>query len=97
MKQIINITQARKNFSNLVENVYKNNESVILLRDSAPQAVIISYKEYEKQEETWKKEFIRLMDDSKKSFKQYLKKTNTRYPKSEEEMYDLINKTTSRS
>jgi len=45
---------------------------VILIRDSLPQAVIIPYELYQKQEQEWEKEFLKLMERSKR-FKNYLK------------------------
>ncbi len=69
MRQIINITQARNNFSQLISKVTETNESVIILRDSEPAAVVISYEDFtqlQKEKETmWKMRFDNLMQEIK--------------------------------
>lgn len=97
MQQMINVTQARSRLGQLVSSVAKNKRNVIILRDSLPQAVLISYEQYEKQEKEWDKEFLRLMTESKKNFKTYVKKRTIPYPKNEEAMYELINQATGRN
>ena len=96
MPNLINLTQARNNLSKVIEEVASKKKEYILIRDSLPQAVIIPYDRYRRQEEEWEKEFERLMVDSRKHFKAYLKKRGIKYPKTEEEMYELVNQITGR-
>lgn len=96
MPNLINLTQARNNLSKVIDEVVSKKREYILIRDSIPQAVLIPYDQYQKQEEEWRKEFERLMNASRKRFKTYLKKKGIKYPKTEEEMYELVNKVTGR-
>lgn len=96
MLNLINITQARNNLSKLIDKVKDEKQTIILIRESEPQAVIIPYEQYKKNEERWEDKFKTAMISAKKQFKKYLKKKNIPYPKTEEEMYDLINKLTGR-
>jgi prevent-host-death family protein len=94
MPNLINFTQARNNLSKVIDEVVLQKREYILIRDSTPAAVIIPYDQYQKQEEKWEKEFERLMADSRKRFKAYLKKKGIKYPQTEEKMYELVNKVT---
>jgi hypothetical protein len=71
-------------------------KSFILIRDNLPQAVIIPYEQYQKQEEGWGKEFSKLMERSRRRFKDYLKNKKIKYPKTEEKMYEMVNQVTGR-
>ncbi len=97
MRQIINITQARNNFSQLISKVTETNESVIILRDSEPAAVVISYDAFtqlQKEKETmWKMRFDNLMKEGKQAFRTYLQDKNMDPKKlTEEEVYEIIKK-----
>jgi len=96
MVQLVNITQARNNLSKLIDKVVSKKQQVILIRESVPQAVLIPYEQYQKEEEKWQDEFEDAMKSARKQFKKYLKKKKIPYPKTEEEMYEFINKATGR-
>ena len=46
MDQIIGITNARNNIKEIIDTISDKDETYIVTRDSAPEAVIISYKKY---------------------------------------------------
>jgi prevent-host-death family protein len=96
MLNLINLTQARNNLSRLIDEVVLKKKPFILIRDSLPQAVIIPYEQYQKQEEEWGKEFFKLMKRSQRRFKDYLKNKKIKYPKTEEKMYEMVNQVTGR-
>jgi len=96
MPKLINLTQARNNLSKLIDEVALEKRDYILIRDSIPQAVIIPYSQYQRQEEEWQDEFEKAMREAKKQFKKYLKRKKIPYPKTEEEMYEFVNKATGR-
>lgn len=96
MLNFINITQARNNLSRLIDKVVNEKNLVVLIRESKPQAVIISYERYEQQENEWKEEFEKVILKLRREFKKSLKKKGIPYPKTEEEMYELANKLTNR-
>lgn len=96
MPNLINLTQARNNLSKVITDVALRKKEYILIRDSFPQAVIIPYDQYQKREKEWTDEFESLMKDSRKRFKAYLRKRGIKYPKTEEEMYELVNRVTGR-
>lgn len=96
MLNLINITQARNNLSKLIDNVVAKKTPVILIRESVPQAVILPYELYQKQENDWKEEFEKCLTRARRQFKKYLKNQNIPYPKTEEEMYGLIGKLSGR-
>jgi prevent-host-death family protein len=96
MPNLINLTKARNNLSQLIDEVALQKREYILIRNSLPQAVLIPYDQYQNREEEWQDNFKRLMGDSRKQFRTYLKKKGIKYPKTEEEMYELVNKATGR-
>jgi len=95
MQQIVNITQARNDLSNLVSTVAKNNKPVVIVRDSMPEAVLVPYIEYMQsgadKEKLWKLQFEKLLKEGKKAFRAWAKKRNIDVDKlTEEEVYELI-------
>lgn len=96
MLNLINITQARNNLSKLIEEVFSRKKTYVLIRDSIPQAVIIPYDEYRSQEEGWQKEIEELMTKGRKTFRLWLKKTKMKFPKSEDEAYQIVNQVAGR-
>lgn len=96
MVNLVNITEARNNLSKLISEVSENNRTVILIRESVPKAVLISYKKFIEQEDNWKLTFKEAMKEARKKFKEYLKREKIPYPKTEEEMYELTDKITGR-
>lgn len=55
MENIIGITRARNKIKDIIDHIMDNNEKYIVTRDANPEAVIISYSDYLKYEETSKK------------------------------------------
>lgn len=96
MQNLINITEARSNLSQLIEDVFKQNKTYIVIRASKPQAVIIPYQEYEKKEQRWQDKLDELMKEGRKTFSKYLKENNIKPPKNEEEVYEIIDKVAGR-
>jgi len=96
MPNLINLTQARNNLSKVIDEVASQKKEYILIRNSIPQAVLIPYNQYQMQEERWEDEFEEAMKKARIQFKKYLKKRKIPYPKTEEEMYELVNKATGR-
>jgi len=96
MPNLINLTQARNNLSKVIDEVAFKKKLYILIRDSIPQAVIIPYDQYQKEEEEWQDEFEKAIKEARKQFKKYLERKKIPYPETEEEMYELVNKATGR-
>ena len=96
MPNLINITQARNNLSQLIDEVFSRKKTYVLLRDSIPQAVVIPYDEYKLQEEQWQEEMGKLMTGGKKLFKQWLKKGKMKTPKSEDGIYRIVDQVAGR-
>lgn len=97
MQQIVSITNARNNFSQLVASVAKTQQSVTIVRDSEPEAVLVPYarllEDEEKNKKLWRFEWQRLMNEGKKAGKRWARKNNIDLKKvSEEELYALIDK-----
>ena len=97
MQQIVSITDARNNLSQLVDRVAKNQQSVTIVRDSEPEAVLVPYikllEDEKKSQELWKFEWQRLVREGKKAGKRWAKKNNIDLGKtSEEELYAFIDK-----
>lgn len=97
MQNLINITEARSNLSQLIEDVFKRNKTYIVIRASKPQAVIIPYQDYEKTAQRWQDEIEKLMKAGRQRFIKYLKENNIKPPKNDEEVYKIINKVSGRS
>ena len=97
MQNLINITEARSNLSQLIEDVFKQNKTYIVIRASKPQTVIIPYQDYEKKEQRWQDEMEGLMKAGRQRFIKYLKENNIKSPKNEEEVYKIIDKVSGRS
>ena len=92
MLNVINITQARQNLSQLIDEIIATQQPRVLIRESRPEAVIIPYTQYAKEKENWNREFMKLKTEARKQFTSYLAKQNTPYPKTEEVMYAIIDK-----
>lgn len=97
MLNLINLTKARNNLSKLIEQVSIKKKTYVLIRDSIPQAVIIPWEEYKLQEERWQEEVEKLMVKGRRAFSQWLKKRKIKLPKSENEVYQLVNQVAGRS
>lgn len=94
MLNLINITQARNNLSKLIDDIVEKKQPAILIRESVPQVAIIPYEQYQQQE---KDDFDKAVSGLRKGFRKYLKKQGIPYPKTEKQMYEIINKITGRS
>lgn len=94
MLQIINVTEARKNFAQLIRTIKSTKKPVILIQDSVPSVVIYPYEEAfeneKKKQELFQIRFENLLAEGKKIGKKYLKEKNITQPLSEEEKYNLI-------
>lgn len=96
MLNVINITQARQNLSQLIDEIVATQQPRILIRESMPQAVIVPYEQYLQSEADWTREFDASVARTRKNFRKFLAKQKIPYPKTEEKMYDLINKVSGR-
>ncbi len=97
MQQILSITEVRKKLSRLVADVAENDTTVVIVRDSMPEAVLLPYKRVFKQEEEretlWKLRFDRLLAQGKKVGAAWAKKRRLNLKAlTEEELYDLVKK-----
>lgn len=97
MQQIMNITHARNNLSEVVSSVARDKKNVVIIRDSKPEAVLVPYQEFVKtetdKERLWKLEFEKLQREGKKAFRAWARKKGIDVDKlTEEEVYDLIDK-----
>lgn len=97
MQQIYNITQVRNNISALVSRIAKEKKSMIIVRDSMPEAVLVPYEDYIKQEEEkeylWQARFDKLLTDGKKLFRKWTRDKKIPFNKlTEDKVYDLIDR-----
>lgn len=97
MQQISNITQVRNNLSNFVSQVAREKKSVIIIRDSMPEAVLVPYEDYLKEEREkellWQTRFDNLLKTGKKAFKTWAGKNKINLKKlKEEKMYEIVDK-----
>lgn len=97
MQQIISITDARNNLSRLVQEVASQDKTVVIVRDSFPEAALVPYKKIlvaeEKKEKLLKTAWTKLLKEGRKAGKAWAKKNNIDLKKmSESELYDLIDK-----
>lgn len=97
MQQIMNITDVRKNLSSIVAEIGASDSSVVIVRDSKPEAVLFPYgkmfEEIKKREDLWEFRFERLLKAGKKVGLDWAKKRGVNLRKmSEEEKYALVKK-----
>lgn len=97
MQQIYNITQVRNNFSSLVSEVARKKKTMVIIRDSIPEVVLISYEEYikteEEKEKLWQVRFEKLLKEGKKAFRKWSKEKKINLKKlTEEKVYDIMDK-----
>lgn len=95
MQQIVNITDVRNNISQLVKEVAKENKTIVIIRDSKPEAALVSYEKArtltEQEDREWKKRFDTVMMAIRKQGRAYLKKRGIDWKKmTEEEFYDFV-------
>lgn len=97
MQQIISITDARKQLSQLVATTAQQGTEVVIVRDSVPEAVLVPYDRIIKQEaekdKLWKLRFDRLLARGKQAGKLWVKKNKVDLKTiSEDKLYDLVEK-----
>lgn len=97
MIQIVNITDARNNLGNLVKEVARKDKTVVIIRDSFPEAALIPYKKAvyleEENERRQKLQFTKVFSAIRKAGRTWMKKKNIDWKKmTEEEFYELIDK-----
>lgn len=80
-----------------MNDIVLNQQAKIIIRESQPEAVIIPYAQYQKQETDWKEEFKKLMISSRKAFRTWCKDNKIKYPKTEEQVYAIIDKVSGRA
>lgn len=97
MQQIINITQVRNNLSRLVKEVSREDKTVVIIRDSQPEAAIIPYSRVKimdaEIDKKRKQQFSKVFSAIRKQGRAWLKKKGVNWKKmTEEEFYDFIDK-----
>lgn len=95
MQQIVNITSARNNLSRLVAQVAKTQQPVVIVRDSMPEAVLMSYDRVlttsQKQDRLWNLRWDQLMRAGRRFGTQWAKKHGVNLKiMTEEKRYDLV-------
>jgi prevent-host-death family protein len=95
MQQIVSITDARNNLSELVKRVSNQDVEIVIVRDSEPEAVLVPYckilEEGKLKEKLFRLQFNRLLKEGRKAGKRWAKKNNIDLDKlSEEELYEII-------
>ena len=95
MQQIVSITDARNNLSQLVKQVTASLEPVVIVRDSEPEVALVPYAkiiENEKLEKLlWNLRWEELLKETKKAGKRWAKKNKINLKTiSEEKLYELI-------
>lgn len=96
MQQIISITDARKQLSQLVAAAQQG-EEVVIVRDSIPEAVLMPYDYVLKREsevtKLWNLRFDRLLARGKQTGKLWAKKNKINLKSvSEDKLYELVEK-----
>lgn len=97
MQQIINITNARNNLSQLISEVAAKETEVVIIRDSIPEAVLLPYSRFSRivaeKEDAWKLRFGRLMEAGRRTGRQWARKRGLKLEKlTESSLYDLVKK-----
>lgn len=95
MKQFMSVTEARANFRALVDAVVNGGEQIVLLRESKPAVVMMSYKEAQtfkkRTEQEWEEAWKELRKEGKKIGKRLAKQRGINLKTAtEEELYDLV-------
>lgn len=97
MQQIVSITDARNNLSQLVSQVAAREMEVVIIRDSIPEAVLLPYSRISRavaeKEDIWKLRFGRLMKAGRRTGRQWARKSGLKLEKlTESDLYDLVKK-----
>lgn len=97
MQQIVSITDARNNLSQLVAQVVSQQQPVVIVRDSQPEVALVPYAkilaDQKKADELWKMQWDKFIKEARKAGKRWAKKNKIDLKTiSEEKLYDLIDK-----
>lgn len=97
-QQFVSVTDARANLKWLVDLVVAGKSRVVLVRDSQPQVALVRYSDMLQSDEAetkeWQTRFDRLLKEGKKAGRKWAKERGIDLKKvTEEELYDLIDKT----
>lgn len=94
MAKVIGVTAARARLKQVVDEVEKSGEEVILARDSRPAAVLIPYAAYEDHQararEAWRARLEATLQDGRAYFKEWAKKKRFRERLTERRVADII-------
>mgnify|MGYP001607670076 CR=1 FL=1 len=95
MQQLLNITDLRNNLSQIVSQVAIDNRPVFIIRDSKPEAALISLRCFEEmeteQKKLWGARFDNLLSQGKISGDNWLKKKGLNRQKlNEDQLYNLV-------
>ncbi len=94
MSKIIGVTEARSKLRMILEDVSKKGESYVLTRGSRPEAVIISYKEYqalqEQSKSLWNKRFETALKKTRAHFTDWLRQKGYELEKLTDEEIERI-------
>lgn len=99
-QQFVSVTEARANLKQLVDLVVSGKSRVVLVRESKPQVALVRYADMDIAEEEsqreWQKRFTQALREGRKYGRQWAKKQGIDLKKvTEEELYELIEKTAS--
>lgn len=61
--QFVRTTDIQRNFKKILEQLHASNEPVVVLRDSVPEAVMVTYAEYRQLSEFKKQEVRNRMEE----------------------------------
>lgn len=97
----VSVTEARANLKQLIDLVVAGKTRVVLVRESKPEVTLVRYDDLiareEISEKEWQKRFDRLLREGKKAGRRWAKENGIDLKKvTENELYDLIDKTTGR-
>lgn len=100
-QQFVSVTEARANLKQLVDTVIAGKSQVVLVRESKPEVALVRYSDMIQSEELetkeWQKRFKRLLREGRKAGRRWAKEHGVDLKKiTEEELYELIDKTTGR-
>lgn len=100
-QQFVSVTDARANLKQLMDLVMTGKSRVVLVRDSKPEVALVRYNELVEREEMsekeWKKRWDEAMKAGRKAGRRWAKEREIDLKKvSEEELYELIDKTSGR-
>lgn len=95
MQQLLNITDLRNNLSQVVSRVATDDRPVFIIRDSKPEAALISLRRFEEmeteQKKLWGARFDNLLSQGKISGNTWLKKKGLKPQKlNEDQIYNLV-------